>query len=70
MTPLSVTPRHKAAQARPSSPAEAAASLEGYRQSMRRFLDSFGRLPYATRATCPRPSSTAPGTRAQRRPRQ
>ncbi|MEI7837011.1 MAG: radical SAM protein, partial [Planctomycetota bacterium] len=53
MTPLSTTPKRRPPEAGPCSPAEATASLDGYRQSMRRFLASCGQLPYATQATCP-----------------
>ncbi|MCY2930523.1 MAG: radical SAM protein [Planctomycetota bacterium] len=63
MTPLSTAQKRSAAhapEARACSPAEADASLEGYRQSMRRFLAASGRLPYATQATCPQCRQVVP----------
>ncbi|MCY2924270.1 MAG: radical SAM protein [Planctomycetota bacterium] len=60
MTPSTAAQERQASQARPCSPAEAAGSLEAYRQSMRRFLDASGRLPYATQATCPQCRQVAP----------
>ena len=61
MTPLTA-PERQSPEARPGSPAEAAGSLEAYRQSMRRFLASSGQLPYATQATCPRCRQVVPAT--------